>query len=138
MPNKYLQKKSKELEKLISDRGNKFFISCDLDDTLTCFTGWKGYEHIGNPRPDIVKFLRLAKKIKNAYIIIYTCRVSDSSRHILSGSVEAVKKWLNRWSIPFDEIWTGRGKPFSNLYIDDLSANPNCKECMKRAEQCLR
>lgn len=110
----------------------------DLDDTLTHFEGWKGYDYIGKPRKEIIDLIRKAKKIKNAYIIVYTCRISDVKQRILSGSVKIVKQWLEKFKIPYDDIWTRRGKPFANLYIDDGSKNPNCKECLKNIGEFLK
>lgn len=138
MPNKYLLKKSKELQKHITERGNRLYIAVDLDDTLTHFEGWKGYDYIGKPRKEIIDLIRKAKKIKNAYIIVYTCRISDVKQRILSGSVKIVKQWLEKFKIPYDDIWTRRGKPFANLYIDDGGKNPNCKECLKNIGEFLK
>jgi len=47
------------------------------------------------------------------FITIHTARVIDKATY------ESVKNWLEKYEIPYDEIWTHTSKPYADIYIDD-------------------
>lgn len=106
-------------------------LAVDLDGTLAEFDHWRGYTHIGKSIKKTASLVRKAKK-EGAYIIIFTCRTTTADNEPYLLSLNVVSEWLEKNKIPFDKIWTGAGKPFANLYIDDSALNINCKECLKR------
>ena len=95
-------------------------IAVDLDGTLATYDGWKGTEVFGIPIDSIVAELR-AEKAKGTRIIIHTTRINPALNkgYTAEDLVGLVKGWLDRYQIPFDEIWSGIGKPIAHEYWDD-------------------
>jgi len=93
-------------------------VCVDLDATLAFYNGWKGVDHIGHLLPGAKEFMDELHKYSE--IIIFTCRCHQDI-HVgdLDQSKEAIKKWLDENEIPYDEIYSGQGKPIADLYIDD-------------------
>jgi len=54
-------------------------------------------------------------------IIIHTCRTNPTANHgrTMKYLAQLVRDELNKYGIPFDEVWSGEGKPLAQLYIDD-------------------
>lgn len=94
-------------------------VCVDLDGVLADHGHWKGVDHFEDPFPGAREFLQALKKV--ARVIIFTCRCNPEVGHNESPSVlqEKVRVWLDTWNLPYDEIWTKRGKPFAHAYVDD-------------------
>lgn len=104
----------------------------DLDKTLAeQDDGWKGFSHIGEPIMAIVHEIR-AEKASGSRIVIHTCRVTSLDNKVLPESLDAIRSWLTRHDVPYDEIWMGTGKPWGDWYVDDKAVNPDCHDCMSR------
>ena len=63
------------------------------------------------------------QKLKDdgCYILIYTTRAYDKfiGGKFQKNQVEEIKNYLVKHNIPFDKIYTGKGKPLCKLFIDD-------------------
>lgn len=103
-------------------------VCVDLDGTLAKFEKWKGIKYIGDPFPGAVTFMK--KLSKRATIIIFTARLKtlpDNPEYVKDGDkvyrqedvMNFIKDWLDKHGFPYDEIYTGTGKPYASLYIDD-------------------
>jgi len=99
-------------------------LAIDLDGTILEFDWDKWEKHGQNywdkPKEGAIEALKRLKE-DGHYIVIHTCRVVTDVNpgYTLKELVENVKKILERYDIPYDEIWTGRGKPIAHIYIDD-------------------
>lgn len=52
-------------------------------------------------------------KLNGWFIIIHSARVIDKKTY------KAVKDWLDKYQIYYDEIYYEKSKPFAHIYIDD-------------------
>lgn len=111
------------------DRKSTPWIGVDLDGTLACYTGWKGFDFIGKPIP--VMLARVKHWIRNGYTVkIFTARAAFPEQ-----GIPPVKKWLEENDLPdlevtnqkdfsMIELWDDRaiqvvantGKPFLSQY----------------------
>lgn len=116
----------------------------DLDGTLADYSqGWQGIYKIGRP---LTKGVKLAFKLANLgyRIIIYTCRTNPdlNTGYTQDQLVRIVKYWLDKYLVPYDEIYVGPGKPHASAYIDDravkFNANSNRVFALKQIEQLKR
>lgn len=104
-------------------------VCLDLDGVLSTYSGWKGVDHFGDPIPGAVEF---SKKLARVYrVIIFTARLHSSydERDVLP----LVQGWLDRHGFRYDEIYTGKGKPFAIAYIDDRGVSCRPQEDGERA-----
>ncbi len=94
-------------------------IGFDLDKTIAKPKGpTQNYDDV-EPMEGAVKALKALKK-QGWYIVICTARNMRTYQHNI-GQVNAkqtplIVNWLNRWGIPFDEIWV---KPHVEFFVDD-------------------
>lgn len=70
--------------------GKKAWVKIDLDDTLASYDGYKGWEHIGEPRPFAQAFVRLFKR-HNWGVIVETGRPEAG----------LIWQWLEQWEFTF-------------------------------------
>ncbi len=88
-------------------------IAVDFDGVLAEYDGWKGEEHLGSPRNDVVSALRVLRQ-EGWKIVVHTTR---SELHI--------REYLLKHDIPYDEInrnssySNGGSKPVATVYWDD-------------------
>ena len=88
-------------------------IAVDFDGVLAEYDGWKGEEHLGSPRSDVVSALRVLRQ-EGWKIVVHTTR---SELHI--------REYLLKHDIPYDEInrnssYSNSGsKPVATVYWDD-------------------
>ena len=108
-------------------------IILDLDDTI-CTTDQGAYES-SKPREGIVNKLREYKKC-GYEIVISTSRnvrtYKGNIGKINANTLPVIIEWLNRYDIPFDEIYVG--KPWcgtEGFYVDDKSIRPSEFESME-------
>ncbi len=114
-------------------------VCVDLDGVLAQYDEWKGVEKFGPVIPGARFFLEALRRV-GFKIVIHTTRCSpDVNPQKEEGNfppepdwlpggrmafwttylVDLVRQWLNDNDLPFDEIWSGRGKPLADIYIDD-------------------
>lgn len=81
------------------------------------------------PQDDIVKKLKEYKK-NGFYIIIYSSRnmntYNENLGKINANTAKIILDWLEKYDIPFDEIYFG--KPwcgFKGFYVDDKTIRPD-------------
>ncbi len=109
-----------ELERLIRRRRGVYAVCVDVDGTLAEYKGWRGYEHIGKPIKSVIDDLNaLVASKKKVHVIIHTCRVTTVDNKVIPQALRALELWLTKNRIPYNEIWTGTGKPYANEYWDD-------------------
>ena len=97
-------------------------IAVDFDGVIHSAT----YPEFKEPNADVVRTLRYLKK-HGWKIMIFTARIcdrwynqSDVNYAIYTPpTVHTIQSYMKQWNIPYDEIWTGKGKPYCKLYIDD-------------------
>jgi hypothetical protein len=99
------------------ERVGKARICVDLDGVLCQRAAGSRKANFGEPFDGAVEFMTdLAAK---AEIVIYTSRLtteSEAEKSEIRGLIEA---WLRENRIPFNEIYTGNGKPLAVAYVDD-------------------
>lgn len=109
----------------------------DLDDTLMDCR-WTDYTHFGEPFPGAKEFVEAIKNAGNK-VIIHTCRTNaDICDGNVAESAALVEDWLDKHGIPFDEIWTGVGKPVGWYYIDDRAIQCQPREYSNAYNQILK
>jgi hypothetical protein len=103
----------------------------DLDGVLADYSrGWQGIDHIGDPIPGAVEFVRRLSEF--ARVVIYTtrCKAYPADQPGPDGAPEPcrddsealafrVRTWLNRHGFTYDEVYTDQGKPFAAAIVDD-------------------
>lgn len=98
-------------------------IAVDFDKTLHLYS--KGYAdgELYDPPIEGAKSAMQILKQKGYYIVIFSVRnishVDDHSGKLESGQAPELERWLNKYGIPFDEIWIDSGKPQVDLFVDD-------------------
>jgi len=107
-------------------------VAIDLDGTLAEYEGWKGENHIGDPRPGAVEGMQIIKKT-GAKILIWTTR----------GNTKAVADWLKKHSIPYDHINHNPDQPdgasdkvIADVYLDDKAVS--AKDLKKGINEVLQ
>lgn len=108
---------------------NEFSFIFDIDGTI-CPIKKKDekYEDL-IPYIDIVEKLRDYKN-SGAKIILFTSRNMNSYNGnigiINKNTAKVLLEWLDKWEIPYDEIFYGKPWPgHKGFYIDDRSIRPN-------------
>ena len=104
-------------------------IVMDIDGTL-CESKQKNQEYIDIlPKEDVLSKLREYKS-KGYYIILSTSRqmrtYNGNVGQINANTGKVLFEWLEKFSIPFDEIYLG--KPwcgFQGFYVDDKAIRPD-------------
>lgn len=99
-------------------------ICIDLDGTILEFS-WDRWEKEGQkywdvPKDKAVETLHILRAMGH-YLVIYTSRILTEINpgYTRQELIENVEHALKRYNIPYDEIWTEKGKPIADLYIDD-------------------
>lgn len=103
-------------------------VCVDLDGTLATYEGWKGADHFGDPRPGAAEFTRRLSEI--ARVVIYTTRTncddpalgrdeSDTPERLAG----RIRNWLSSNGFAFDDVFTGKGKPFCAAFVDDRAVS---------------
>lgn len=95
-------------------------VCIDLDGTLLYYTNWKGMDgRLGTPRPGAREFLINIKKF--ARVIIFTARLAED--HKSDTTFDNIKLWLEHNNLHYDEIYTGKGKPIAEAFVDDRAVS---------------
>ena len=101
-------------------------ICFDLDGTLANYDeGWQGTAVIGKP---LARGARLLREVfKTHRVIIYSCRGNPrlNSGHTEAELAKIIEEWFLKNDLPFDEIYTGLGKPVADAYVDDRAIEFN-------------
>ena len=98
-----------------------FTIAVDFDGVIHSYDkGWGDGSIYGKPLPECKRSLEKLRKL-GAKIIIHSTRAVDrivcGERSV--GQYAEMADWLDHHEIPYDEVWTGQGKPFAHVYLDD-------------------
>jgi len=109
----------------------KLTVCVDLDGVLATYDGWKGIDHIGEPRPGAAGFMA---NLRQRYIVVVfttRCKLDMGGRgdgETPDTLAARVRAWLERHAIEFDDVYTGQGKPFYAALVDDravgIPSNP--------------
>ncbi len=87
------------------------WVGVDLDGTLAKYDGWVGEDHIGEPIPLMMAFVkRLVREGKR--VKIFTARASDPEK------IPPVKKWLERNGLGDLEVTNVKDQNMTMLYDD--------------------
>jgi hypothetical protein len=102
-------------------------VCVDLDGVLARYDKWKGIDHIGDPVPGALEFVRQLSRV--AEIIVFTSRCAQD---VLEGSRVTppqlrirVIEWLEKNKFPYTDVYTGQGKPRAAAFIDDRAVHCN-------------
>lgn len=82
-------------------------VCVDFDGVLAEYTGWKGPDHLGDPRPDAKEFLQEINRL-GMKVIILTTRAPEKIYH-----------WLFLWGMVELVLRVTQQKPPALAYIDD-------------------
>ncbi len=91
------------------------YVAIDLDGCIAEFVGWKGPEHIGEPKDGVKEALEIISE--NFKIIVYSCRDRK----------DLIEQYMEEHDLPYDYInenpeqpeTAGDDKVFAHHYIDD-------------------
>jgi hypothetical protein len=98
----------------------KKLVCVDLDGVLIDGTqGWRGILAMNAPLPGAHAFLEELRDF--AQVLIYTSRIHEGMD--MPKMVEVIRGWLAEHNLPYDGIWTGKGKPAGMAYIDDRAVS---------------
>ncbi|HEY4498577.1 MAG TPA: HAD hydrolase family protein [Candidatus Paceibacterota bacterium] len=97
-------------------------IVIDLDGTICALRkGGETYSTV-RPLPGAIEKLKALKQ-EGHYLIIYTARhmktCNGDIKKVLEKMETITRDWLAEHAVPFDELVFG--KPYGDLYIDDLA-----------------
>lgn len=94
---------------------------------------------------DLVPYKEMVDKIREykkggAKIVFYTSRNMNSYQNniglINANTAKTILVWLNKWDIPYDEIYYGKPWPgHRGFYVDDRTVRPD--EFLKYTEEEL-
>ncbi len=107
-------------------------VCVDLDGVIDQYSGWKGFNEIGDPIEGAREFLiNLKKKYR---VVIFTTRgsIKINKQELLLRFGENVtesemrmylrrliKEYMDKHRLSFSEIYVGHGKPPAIAYVDD-------------------
>ncbi len=102
-------------------------IIIDLDDTI-CSTENGDYKN-SKPKYDVINKIK-EYKYKGFKIVIYTSRNMRTHNGniglINANTLPIILNWLEKHSVPFDEIIVGKPWPsFGGFYVDDKAIRPD-------------
>ena len=99
-------------------------LAFDFDRTIHPYSdGWQKGVISEAPPSHVVVGMQMLRD-NGHEIIIHSCRTSEDmcdSDDEIQRRLYAIMGWCNVHKIPWDKIWTGRGKPVADMYIGDLA-----------------
>ena len=124
---------------VISDYRDKMRIVFDLDGVICELKKpSESYADV-TPKNDIIEKMRDLKK-DGHYLIIHTGRHMRTCNGDVSKVIEKIGKitedWLEKWKVPYDELIFG--KPYADIYIDDLAIEFSTKEKLDKKIESLQ
>ena len=91
------------------------------------------------PKNDVIEKMRDLKN-DGHYLIIHTGRHMRTCNGDVSKVIEKVgritENWLEKWKVPYDELVFG--KPYADIYIDDLAIEFSTKEKLDKKIESLQ
>ena len=75
---------------------SKGWCGCDLDGTLAFYDHWRGPAHIGEPIPEMVRFVK-GLLAEGKIVKIFTARVSDGSDMPVTRKVQIIQDWTEKY-----------------------------------------
>jgi len=91
----------------------------DFDGVIASYSGWKGFDVLGEPNYEVIKTMQHLKS-EGYRIIIFTTRPATPT----------LTDWLKRYTVPYDDINRNSHnppmtsiKPIYHCYIDDRALN---------------
>ena len=115
-------------------------IIVDFDGVIHWYRqGWKDGSIYDEPTPGTKEALQELKEI-GCKITIFSTRAFDRITPVKgvkepSQYLEMIQ-WLEKYEIPFDEIWQESGKPIGHVYIDDraIQFRGNWRETIQQTQ----
>ncbi|OFI49268.1 capsular biosynthesis protein [Floricoccus tropicus] len=103
-------------------------IVMDIDNTICEKKGTKNYIDL-EPYSEVVEMMRQYKS-KGYQIILQTARQMNTHKKNIGkiniDTLPTIIEWLNKWDIPYDELYVGKpwcGK--TGFYVDDRAIRPS-------------
>lgn len=110
----------------LKELSEKEYVGVDLDGTQAHYTNWKGLEHIGEPIPRMVSYVKFLLE-NNIQVVHFTARVASAD----PDKVLLAKQFIDDWSM---KVY-GRALPitavkdrFMAAYYDDKAYNVRINE----------
>ncbi len=98
-------------------RSGKPKVCVDLDGVLCLPASGSRRESFGEPYDGALDFMQ--ELAGRAEIVIYTARLSTSNEAEKTATKALIEAWLTQQRMPFDEVYTGNGKPLAVAFVDD-------------------
>lgn len=120
-------------------------IAVDIDGTiLKNLKIWKGIHHFGKPERKVKECLKFLRN-HGFNILIHSTRLNPTCcENPLPWIRMNVEEILNEHGIPYDQLFTGIGKPLAEFYVDDRAVlyagnwEETMKEILARAERSFK
>src|SRR5687768_47063 len=98
---KLIAEAKKAAEESIKKR--KKTVAVDLDGVIASYDGYRGNAHFGAPIDGVVEFLTL---LHSRYkVVIFSSRTNGQvNKEYPEKTKERVKKYLDTWNLPYDDI----------------------------------
>ena len=80
------------LPEILKDVKGKEYVGVDLDGTQAYYDGWKGLEHIGEPIPLMVEYVKFLLS-NNIKVVHFTARVATTDSEKLARAKKAIDAW---------------------------------------------
>lgn len=113
-------------------------ICVELDGVLAMNEGKQSMEHIGEPHPEAKRFLQEIGKMGSIVIFSRRCCDTPNGGYHLDEQVEIVEDWLRKHDLPYDYVYSGRGKIVADAYVDDRSVFCDINSCFPSYEQVIQ
>lgn len=95
-------------------------VCVDLDGVLADYSqGWQGVDHIGEPIPGAREFLQALSAMADVVIFTTRCNPEVNKPESVNLLKRRIEEWLHKHGMPYDDIYTGIGKPIAAAYVDD-------------------
>lgn len=109
-------------------------VAVDFDGTISQYYKWTGPFNFGPPLDGVKEFLEQLQK-RDYKILVYSCRAKNDR---IAG---AIRSFMRKHDLPFDEVFVQGYKPEATAYVDDraITVQPqkNGKEDFDKALEQL-
>ncbi len=106
----------------------------DFDGVIATYDGWKGFDILGDPVPEVINAMKQLKK-EGYSIVIWTGRQDTP----------ILRKWLTNNEVPYDELNRNShnppctsSKPYFKTIVDDRAVNFSAKNNRLSTEELVK
>lgn len=113
----------------------KKWICFDFDGVIAKYSGWRGFDVLGDPNTAVIETMILLKKSGSYMITIFTTRPFTPT----------MDKWLKENNVPYDSINSNAHnppmtsqKPIYHAFIDDRAIRYTNQDILKLYDEILK